>query len=147
MTLEALAGRRGKPFEMVVELGKVREFARVTRAEDGSYFETDDPVIPPTFLIASAHWSSSELALLDGVGDPERRLHGEQSFEFHGPPPRAGTRLTASPYIESAYERDGRRSGRLRFYVLATEFSDEQGRPVATARMTVVETQRAPQDA
>jgi N-terminal half of MaoC dehydratase len=103
-------------------------------------------VIPPTFLATTAHWSGNELALLDDVGDARRRLHGEQAFDFHGPPPRAGTRLRAVPRIEAAYEREGRRGGRLRFYVLATDFTDESDRLVAVARMTVVETERPPED-
>jgi hypothetical protein len=146
MSLEELAGRRGEPFELVVERGKIREFARATRAEDPSYHDAPEPVMPPTFLATAAHWSRNELALLDDVGDPRRRLHGEQAFEFHGPPPRAGMRLQGVPRIEAAYERDGRRGGRLRFYVLATDFTDASGRLVAVARMTVVETQRPPED-
>ena len=146
MALEDLVGRRGAPFEFVVERGKIREFARATCAEDASYYDTSAPVIPPTFLAATAHWSRNELALLDDVGEPRRRLHGEQAFEFHGAPPRAGTRLRAVPRIESAYEREGRRGGRLRFYVLATDFTDESDRLVAVARMTVVETERPPEE-
>jgi hypothetical protein len=146
-TLDGLVGLEGEPFELTVERGKIREFARATRAEDPGYLG-DDPVMPPTFLATTAHWARNELALLDGVeGDPRRRLHGTQEFAFHGPPPRAGARLRGVPRIEAAYERDGRRGGRLRFYVLATEFSDETGRAVAVARMTVVETERAPEDA
>jgi hypothetical protein len=102
MTLEELVGRQGEPFELVVERGKVAEFARATYAEDAVYYGTAEPVSPPTFLATTAHWSRNELALLDGVGDPTRRLHGEQAFEFHGPPPRAGTRLRAVPTIEAA---------------------------------------------
>jgi hypothetical protein len=146
--LDRLVGLEGEPFELTVERGKIREFARATRAEDPSYLDDPQPVIPPTFLATAAHWARNELALLDGVkGDPRRRLHGTQEFAFHGPPPRAGARLRGVPRIEAAYERNGRRGGRLRFYVLATEFSDETGRVVAVARMTVVETQRAPEEA
>ncbi len=144
--LEDLVGRAGEPFELVVERGKIAEFARATYAEDAAYYETAEPVSPPTFLATAAHWSRHELALLDGVGDPRRRLHGEQAFEFRGPPPRAGTRLRAVPRIEAAYEREGRRGGRLRFYVLATDFTDERDRLVAVARMTVVETERPPEE-
>jgi MaoC dehydratase-like protein len=145
MALEDLVGRQGKPFEMVVERGKIAEFARATHAEDAAFYETAETVSPPTFLATTAHWSRNELALLDDVGDPRRRLHGEQAFEFYGPPPRAGARLRAVPTIEAAYERDGRRGGRLRFYVLATSFTDESDRLVAVARMTVVETERPPE--
>jgi len=146
MALEELVGRQGEPFELVVERGKIAEFARATHAQDRSYYEPVEPVSPPTFLATTAHWSRNELALLDGVGDPSRRLHGEQAFEFHGPPPRAGARLRAIPSIEAAYEREGRRGGRLRFYVLATEFIDASDRLVAIARMTVVETERPPDE-
>jgi hypothetical protein len=146
MGLEELVGRQGQPFELVVERGKIAEFARATHARDASYYEAAEPVSPPTFLATTAHWSRNELALLDGVGDPQRRLHGEQAFEFHGPPPRAGTRLRALPSIEAAYEREGRRGGRLRFYVLATHFTDASERLVAVARMTVVETERPPDE-
>ena len=146
MALAELVGRQGEPFELVVERGKIAEFARATRAENAAFYD-GNPVSPPTFLATTAHWSRNELALLDGVGDPHRRLHGEQSFEFHGPPPRAGTRLRAHPSIEAAYERAGRRGGRLRFYVLATHFTDDTDRVVAVAHMTVVETERPPDEA
>jgi hypothetical protein len=146
VALEDLVGRRGEPFELVVERGKVMEFARATHAEDASFYEPAEPVTPPTFLATTAHWSRNELALLDDVGDARRRLHGEQEFEFFGPPPRAGTRLRALPRIDAAYERDGRRGGRLRFYVLATDFTDDRDRLVAVARMTVVETERPPDE-
>ena len=145
MALEDVTGREGEPFELVVERGKIAEFARATHAESAAYHDAE-PVSPPTFLATTAHWSRNELALLDGVGDARRRLHGEQEFEFFGPPPRAGTRLRAVPSIESAYEREGRRGGRLRFYVLATRFADDRDRLVAVARMTVVETERPPDE-
>src|SRR5580658_7886815 len=72
--------------------------------------------------------------------DQRRGMHAEQEYVFHGPPPRAGTRLTCQSRIEDVYEKEGRRGGRLGFAVMVTEFRDEQGELVAEARMTGVET-------
>ena len=130
---------------MVVERGKVREFALSTMARDPAYLEDPQPVIPPTFLASAAHWAPYEVALLERTGwDARRMLHASQEYVFPGPPPRAGMRLRGVARIESAYERKGRRGGKLRFVVLATEFSDEHGSLVALAKTTVVETSQAP---
>jgi hypothetical protein len=146
--LAALVGMASEPFTLVVERGKIREFARATYAEHPGYLADAAPVIPPTFLMTAAHWAAHELTLLDRIpGDPGRRLHGEQEFEFPGPPPRAGTRLHGQTRLDNAFERTGRRGGRLRFYVLLTEYRDDAGDVVARARMTVVETEHAPEAA
>ena len=146
--LARLVGLEGGPFELVVELGKVREFARATHAEDPAYARSSAPSIMPTFLASAAHWAPHERALLERIpGEPSRRLHGEQEFTFPGSPPRAGDRLRGRSRIEAAYEREGRRGGRLRFYVLETTFRDERDAVVAVARTTVVETERAPAEA
>ncbi len=143
--LTLLVGLEGDPFELVVELGKVREFARATHAEDPVYARSSEPAIMPTFLASAAHWAPHERALLERIpGEPSRRLHGEQEFTFPGAPPRAGDRLRGRSRIDAAYEREGRRGGRLRFYVLETTFRDERDAVVAVARTTVVETERAP---
>ncbi len=146
--LASLVGIESEPFELVVERGKVREFARATKAEDPSYLDDAAPVMPPTFLMSAAHWSSHELSLLERIpGDSRRRLHGEQEFAFPGTPPRAGARLRGRTRLDAAFEREGRRGGLLRFYVLGTEYRDGDGELVATAKMTVVETEHAPEDA
>ena len=143
--LAQLVGLDGDPFELVVELGKVREFARATHVQDPTYLQSAEPAITPTFLVSAAHWAPHERALLERIpGEPSRRLHGEQEFSFPGSPPRAGDRLRGRSRIDAAYEREGRRGGRLRFYVLETTFCDERGALVAVARTTVVETARAP---
>jgi hydroxyacyl-ACP dehydratase HTD2-like protein with hotdog domain len=73
-----------------------------------------------------------------------RVLHGGQEFIFHGPPPRAGTKLTAQTRIEDIYEKEGKRGGTMTFVVGVTEFRDEQGNLVAESRGTTIETGRAP---
>ena len=59
--------------------------------------------------------------------DQQRGMHAEQEYVFHGPPPRAGTRLTCQSRIEDVYEKEGRRGGKLGFAVMVTEFRDESG--------------------
>jgi hypothetical protein len=73
-------------------------------------------------------------------------MHAEQEYVFHGPPPRAGTRLVCRSRIESVFHKDGRRGGKLTFAVMVTEFRDATtGMLVAEARMTGVETAKPPE--
>jgi hypothetical protein len=145
---EAL-GLEGKPFALDVERGKVREFARAVRATDPAFFDGEQPIAPPTFLTTMFFWEKD----VDGsnpwhaLGMDERRgMHAEQEYVFHGPPPRAGDRLTARSKITEVYEKQGRRGGTLTFCVMVTEFRDASGRLVAEARLTGVETERAPEE-
>jgi hypothetical protein len=138
-------GVQGEPFELDVERGRIRELAKALFADDEAYWRSE-PVVPPTFLTtmfmwetpASDPWPKLEL-------DRQRALHASQEFEFLGPPPRAGTRLTACSQIEEIYEKEGRRGGNLTFAVMRTDFTDADGRVVARARGTVVETSRPPE--
>jgi hypothetical protein len=140
------SGREGAPFTMELERGKIREFARAVRAEHPSY-TADDAPIPPTFLTTTFFWEE----WVDGANpwhavkmDQQRGMHAEQEYIFHGPPPRAGTRLHCRSRIAEIYEKQGKRGGTLTFAVMITEFRDDQGVLVAEARMTGVETERAP---
>jgi N-terminal half of MaoC dehydratase len=129
-------------FEMVVELGKVREFARATGATHPAYFEDEHPPIPPTFLMAAALWQPDDVPrpyVALGM-DLRRVLHGEQEFRFHGPLPRAGDRLTVEIRIESVEEKEGRRGGTMRLAHIVSEFTNEAGEVVAHARATTIET-------
>ena len=137
----AALGRTGVPFQVDVERGKVREFARATRSANPDYLDDPRPVVPPTFLTTMIFWSGPESDPWQAVGmDQSRGLHAEQEFVFHGPPPRAGTTLTAQSRIESIETKAGRRGGELTFVVMVTEFRDPSGQLVAEARLTGVET-------
>lgn len=142
-------GAEGVPFTMDIERGKIHEFARALHSDDPAYMEGDHPVMPPTFLTTQFHWEA---------GVPEanpwhrvkmsqaRGLHAEQSYVFHGPPPRAGTRLSCQSRIAEIYEKESRRAGTLTFVVLVTEYRDETGRLVAEARLTGMETAKPPEE-
>ena len=59
----SIEGNRGKPFRVVVEEGKVREFARAVKSSDPAYV-ADGPqaTSPPTFLASSSFWKASGAA-------------------------------------------------------------------------------------
>jgi len=143
----SLEGNRGKPFRVVVEEGKVREFARAVKSSNPVYV-ADGPqaTSPPTFLASSAFWQGRENS---PWGDTrlnwERILHGEQEFVFSGSPPAAGTELTAESRIDRVFEKEGKRGGTMTFVETVTEYRDSSGAVVAEARSTLIETSRAPQ--
>jgi hypothetical protein len=148
MANSAALGKIGRPFPMPIERGKIMEFAAATRSRHPAYWADEHPVIPPTFLTTQRFWQ--EWAA-EGANpwhavelDRNRGMHAEQEYVFHGPPPRAGTTLTAQSRITEIYRKQGRRGGTLTFAVMVTEFRDETGRLVAEARLTGVETAQAP---
>lgn len=144
--MTSLEGRTGEPFTMVVELGKIREFARATKSRHPAYGGSPGgtPVSPATFLASSAFWVTPASNPWAGVEmNWERILHGEQEYTFHGEPPRAGTVLTGVSRIDRVYEKEGKRGGTMVFTDVVTEFRDASGRLVAESRGTMIETSKA----
>ena len=149
MADDRATGAEGVPFEMDVERGKIREFARATLSSHPAYMEGEHPPVPPTFLTTTFFWEERapgsnpwHLVKLD----PKRGMHAEQEYVFFGPPPRAGTRLTCTSRIDRVFHKEGRRGGKLTFAVMVTEFRDATtGTLVAEARMTGVETEKPPE--
>jgi len=131
-------GTRGADYEMVVERGKIAEFAAAMQSRNPAY-AGPDAVVPPTFLISSALWAPDGAAVEHGF-DRRRLLHGEQEFIFHGPPPRAGQTLRVSEQIVDRYEKPGKKGGLMRFAVVITEYRGEDGALIAEARKTLIET-------
>jgi N-terminal half of MaoC dehydratase len=131
-------GTRGPDYEMVVERGKIAEFAAAMQSQNPAY-AGPDAIAPPTFLISASLWAPDGAAVDVGF-DRRRLLHGEQEFIFHGPPPRAGQALTVSDQIVDRYEKPGKRGGLMRFAVVVTEYRGEDGALVAEARRTLIET-------
>jgi hypothetical protein len=138
---ESKVGLTDEATTMPVERGKIREFARSCMSDDPAYLESPSPVIPPTFLTTVNFWMSSETSPLALVGlDLRRLLHGSQEYIFHGPPPRAGDELTFQTRVDAIYEKEGKRGGAMTFVETVTEFRDTEGRLVAEARSTAIET-------
>jgi len=136
-----------RPFQMPIERGKVREFARATGSKSADYLDAPNPPVPPTCLRTAAFWATEGgPSPLQGLDLNLRRiLHGEQEYEFFGPPPRAGDVLTVQPRLESVSEKEGKRGGTMRFISVVEDFTDESGRLVAQGRSTLIETGKAPE--
>jgi hypothetical protein len=134
-----------------VEAGHALMFSRALGAADpeGGLPAAGDPA-PPTFTIASAqfdstcrlrprpgapwHGSGADAGLVvEGAGG----LHAEQHFTYHRPV-RVGDVLTCVSRPGKEWEKQGR-SGRLRFREQVTEFRDEAGELVVTARSVSVQ--------
>lgn len=129
---------------MAIERGKIREFARAGQSTNPAY-DGPDAVIPVTFLITAQSWwaDPSEPHPIQELGfDPARMLHGEEEYEFFGPPPRAGTTLDVTTRLADVWEKEGKRGGTMRFAKAVTEFRDAAGTLVAEQRTTIIETAR-----
>ena len=141
-----------------VEAGHVLLFARALGAADpvprpgelGGVLPAPGDPAPPTFAVAGNqfdpgyplrprpgqpwHGSGGDAGLLtQGAGG----LHAEQHFTYHRTV-RIGDVLTSSARPGGQWEKQGR-SGRLRFREQVTEFRDETGELVVTARSVSVQ--------
>jgi hypothetical protein len=142
----SIEGNRGKPFRVVVEEGKVREFARAVKSSNPAYVaDAPQGTSPVTFLASSVFWQGPDNSPWgDAPLNWERILHGEQEFVFPGPPPAAGSELTAEARIDRIYEKEGKRGGMMTFVELVTEYRSPSGAVVAESRSTIIETSQAP---
>jgi hypothetical protein len=68
-------------------------------------------------------------------------LHAEQHYTYHQPL-RAGMVLSATTRDGQTWEKQGRRGGTLRFMETITDYVDENGTLVVTARSVGVRTER-----
>jgi hypothetical protein len=131
-------------YEIPIERGKIREFARAAQSRNPAY-ERPDAVIPPTFLTTAQNfWASGPSPVADLGFELARLLHGEEEYEFFGPPPGAGDVLTVESRLGRQWEKEGKRGGTMRFAQIVTEYRDSSGRLVAEQRTTAIETARPP---
>ena len=128
----------GRPWEVVVERGKIAEFADAMLCDDPAY-RGPDAIIPPTFLTSAARWATPGVRVNVGF-DRKRLLHGEQEYVFHGALPAAGDVLTAQEQVVDKFSKPGKRGGEMRFATVVTEYRDAAGTLVAEAKATFIET-------
>lgn len=76
-----------------------------------------------------------------GGGGGGTGLHAEQHYEYHRPL-RVGDVLTKTTFPGETWEREGRRAGKLVFSEMVSEYRDQHGELVLTARMVGVRTER-----
>jgi hypothetical protein len=142
-----------------VEAGHILLFARAIGDENPAYAGALDAAgadipAPPTFVQASAQFDPDYILRpqpgqrwfgsgRDNGFAPEsvNGLHAEQHFTYHKPL-RAGMVLTATTRDGNQWEKVGRRGGTLQFSETITDYHDEQGDLVVTARAVGVRTER-----
>ena len=154
-----------------VEASHIMMFARSVGDENKIYYDQEyardtEPgtiIAPPTFAQASAQFdpdyflrpkagqpwfgSGKEPTGIQkkegggGGGGGGGGLHAEQHFEYHRHP-KPGDVLTATQKPGKKWEKQGRRSGKLIFSETITEYRDQNGELVITARGVGVQTER-----
>ncbi len=149
-----------------VEAGHIMLFARAVGDANQIYYddtyakttEAGSIIAPPTFVQASAQFDP-DYRLRPKIGEPwfgsgkepsgvqpgsgggGTGLHAEQHYEYHRNP-KPGDILTATSRPGQTWERQGRRSGKLIFSETITEYRDQHGELVVTARGVGVRTER-----
>jgi N-terminal half of MaoC dehydratase len=138
---EPAARTSGQPWGMIVERGKIAEFAEAMQSDNPAY-QGPDAIIPPTFLTTAARWAPPGVRVPIGF-DRMRLLHGEQEYTFYGALPKCGDTLTAQETVVDRYEKPGKRGGTMRFATVVTDYRSPDGTLFAQAKATFIETARA----
>jgi hypothetical protein len=145
-------GLTGPTYEVVVERGKIREFARAMQAPLDDFLTGEHPIVPPTFFVSVPYTWGYTLerprgTVFEGFDhDLSVPLHAEEEFIFHGCPPRAGDSLTARTSLENVVEKSGKNGGDLTFLTMLTEYRNPQGDLAVEQRSVTVTTSRSPAD-
>ncbi len=153
-----------------VEASHIMMFARSIGDDNQIYFDEDyakdtEPgsiIAPPTFAQSSAQFdpdyrlrpkaggegwmgSGKEPTGIkqesSGGGSGGGGLHAEQHFEYHRHV-KPGDVLSATTKPGKTWEKQGKRSGKLTFSETITEYRDQNGELVITARGIGVRTER-----
>lgn len=153
-----------------VEAGHIMLFAHAIGDANPIYHDDEaakktEPggvIAPPTFVQASAQFNPDN-TMRPKIGQPwfgsgkeatgikkkegedsgsGRGLHAEQHYEYHRNL-QPGDVLTSSTREGKTWEKEGRRSGKLKFRESITEYRDQEGELVVTARSVGVQTERA----
>ena len=135
--------------EFEIEAGKVEEFARAVKDDDPIHRDETAATergferipAPLTFERVSMfpRYRTVEKYGIDLGFQEEYTIHGEQAYEYERPM-MVGDVLTGETTLVDVYERDGNRGGTMTFAVLETEYTDQDGDLVLTARSTAIET-------
>ncbi|MBX3484032.1 MaoC family dehydratase N-terminal domain-containing protein [Phenylobacterium sp.] len=153
-----------------IEAGHIMMFARSVGDPNPVYYDAEAAkkteaggvIAPPTFVQSSAQFDP-DYFLRPKIGQPwfgsgknptgitrapgggggggGGGLHAEQHYEYHRPL-KAGDVLTATTFPGKTWEKEGKRSGKLVFSESVTEYRDQNGELVVTARGVGVRTER-----
>jgi acyl dehydratase len=155
-----------------VEFSHIMMFARAVGDDNPIYHdpkyargsEVGAVIAPPTFVQASAQFDpdyslrpkpgkpwfgsgaqasgvrKSEASSGEGGGNGGT-LHAEQHYEYHRPL-KAGDVLSATTKPGKTWEKEGKRAGKLVFSESITEYRNQNGELIVTARGVGVRTER-----
>ncbi|WPH23803.1 MaoC family dehydratase N-terminal domain-containing protein [Variovorax paradoxus] len=136
-------GHQLPPFQVEVEKGRLRFFAKATGQADPVYIDEaaardaghPDLPVPLTFLFCLEMEAPNPAAIRELLGmDYRRLLHGEQGFSYHAMA-YAGDTLTFRQRIEDIYDK---KNGALEFVVRKTHVSNQRDELVAELRCVTV---------
>ena len=154
MSAQESIGLIGPEYDVEIERGKIREFARAMHAELPEFLEESLPTIPATYLVSAPYIWGYSLERPRGTifstidHDLSVPLHAEEEFIFLAPPPKAGDKLTAYSILEDVREKNGGGGGTLTFLTVLTVYKDQiSGEKVVEQRSTTVTTGQAPGEA
>jgi len=131
------------PFEVEVEKGRLRFFAKATGQTDPVYIDeaaaraAGHPglPVPPSFFFCLEMESPNPAAIRELLGmDYRSLLHGEQGFSYHAMA-HAGDTLRFEQRIADIYDKKG---GALEFVVRHTRVSNQRDELVAELRCVTV---------
>ena len=141
----AVVGKETDPVEFPLERGKIREFAKAIKEDDPVFSEIEaarnagfgNIPIPITYPQVLKHFAEKKHEIKYPFSN-EKLLHGEYAVEYHRHPV-AGETLWVSSCIVDAFEKGGKRGGKMKFVIVEQRFRDEQKKDVLTVRNTVLE--------
>src|SRR4051794_8270424 len=140
-------------FDLPVEAGKIREFARSIGEDDPVYRDAevarshgyDGIPAPLTYSVVSAHFADATRTggsyLTEELGmDMGRVVQGAHEWEYHAPVV-AGMTLHGTMSLVSDERKTGRRGGEMRIVVREVVYRDDAGDKVLVERLTAIETE------
>jgi acyl dehydratase len=143
---KSFVGEAFAPFTFEVDKSKIREFAQALGDENPIFFDDAAAqaaglpgiVAPPTFPTVFKMWgeggSSPHIKAMGG--DVLRLLHGGESYEYYGLI-RPGDVMTGQTQVVSIEEKESH-SGHLDIVVFQTDYHNQRGELVVSARTTIV---------
>lgn len=148
-----------------VEASHIMMFARAVGETNPVYFDADKAkqsdaggiIAPPTFVQSVAQFdpnyhlrpkpgqkwfgSAKNATGMDTPAPSSGGLHAEQHYEYHRHP-KPGDVLAVEIKPGRTWEKESKRAGKLLFTERVTEFRDQDGELVVTARSIAVKTER-----
>ncbi|MCB1153050.1 MaoC family dehydratase N-terminal domain-containing protein [bacterium] len=140
---DSVVGWRGRPFEVEVEKGRLRLFAKAIGETDPVYHDEAAAraaghralPVPPTFLFCLEMERDDPYDWFTELGIPLGRvLHGGQAFTYHAPA-YAGDTLRFESEVTAVWHKKG---GALEFLVHRNVVTNQHGAAVAEFDRTVV---------